>query len=143
MNEENTDVPSEVSKRGRPTKFDDQLRRRLIELIELGTPYRHACAACGIAYQSFLSYREKFPDFDLEIEQALARRIERNLRIIQTAADKGDTNSAKWILERLHPGDFARSRLEIVRDGVPMVVDICLPEKDSREPQSLPEPDTD
>jgi transposase-like protein len=118
---------------GRPTKFTPETRARLVQLIARGLPFVHACHAVGIATQSFITYRNNHEDFREEIEQAVAAAIERRLKIIEDAADKGDVNSAKWLLEHLHPAHFARNRIEVTgADGAPLTgaIALYLPQKD-------------
>jgi hypothetical protein len=118
---------------GRRSKFTAKLRARLTELIARGLTFTHSCAAVGISFASFSTYRNQHPDFCDEIEQAVAAAIERRLKVIEHAADLGDVNSAKWLLEHLHPGAYARNRLEVTgADGAPLAgaVAVYLPQKD-------------
>jgi hypothetical protein len=124
---------SNVKQLGRPTKFTPETRQRLIELVARGLPFNHACHAAGVSFQSFSTYRSEHPDFREEIEQAVAIAIERRIKIIEKAADDGDVNSAKWLLEHLHPQHFARNRIEITgADGSPLAgaIAVYLPKKD-------------
>jgi hypothetical protein len=119
---------------GRPTKFTPETRARLVQLIARGLPFVHACHAAGISFQSFLTYRNRHDDFREEIEQAVAAAIEKRLKIIEDAAEKGDVNSAKWLLEHLHPAHFARNRIEVTgADGAPLAgaIALYLPQKDA------------
>jgi|GEM_PF-1871918 len=118
---------------GRPTKFTPETRVRLVELVARGLPFSHACHAAGVSFQSFSTYRDQHPDFREEIERAVAVAIEKRLKIIERAADAGDVNSAKWLLEHLHPQFYARNRIEITgADGAPLAgsVAVYLPQKD-------------
>ena len=130
-------IPAERNKGGRPSKFTPETRARLIELVAKGVPYKHACRAVRITFQSFSTYREQHHDFAEEIESAVAAAIEKRLDVIQRAADTGDVNSAKWLLEHLHPESFARNRIEVTgADGAPLTgaVAVYLPQKDDARP---------
>jgi hypothetical protein len=139
-NIKNNSVPAR-RKKGRPTKFVPALRKRLVEIIAIGTPLRFACAACRISYAAFCEYRIAHPDFDSEIEAARAASIEKHLRSIITAAEGGDTASSRWYLERCFPAEFGRSRIELTgENGSPLAVGIgiYLPRKDGEEIKPLP-----
>jgi hypothetical protein len=128
-------IPKEKSL-GRPSKFTPETRTRLVELIAKGLPFKFACHAAGVSFQSFSTYREAHDDFREEIESAVAVAVEKRLKIIERAADAGDVNSAKWLLEHLHPMFFARSRIELTgADGASLTgaVAVYLPKKDSGE----------
>jgi transposase-like protein len=117
---------------GRPSKFTPDTRRRLIELIATGVPVTHAARAVGVSYESFNNYRKQHAGFAEEIETSVSAAIEKRLNVIQKAADAGDVNSAKWLLEHLHPQHFARNRIEVSGvDGSPLTAAIAvyLPQK--------------
>jgi len=124
-------------KSGRASKFTPETRKRLIKLVARGLPFTHAASACGISHQSFITYRREHPDFAAQIERAVAVAIEKRLETIQHAADLGDVQSAKWLLEHLHPEFFARNRIELTGvDGKSLTaaVAIYLPQKDNAVP---------
>ena len=125
---------------GRPSKWTPEVQRRLITLIAKGVPFVHACAAARISFQSFSTFRERHPDFRKALDEAVATAIERRLAIIEKAADAGDVQSAKWLLEHLRPQHFARNRIEISGvDGAPLTgtIQIILPAKDGATPPEV------
>lgn len=139
MSETTLTLPDE-KQRGRPTKFTPETRTRLVELVARGLPFSHACHAAGVSFQSFSTYRDQHPGFREEIEQAVAIAIEKRLKLIESAADAGDVNSAKWLLEHLHPQHFARNRIEITGvDGQPLAgaIAVYLPQKDDDQLKPL------
>jgi hypothetical protein len=97
---------------GRPSKFDESCRRRLIEATAKGLPACHAARAAGITPPSFAKYRRENPEFEEQIQQAIAVAIEKRLDIIEKAMST-DASAAKWWLEHIHPDSFARNRIEI------------------------------
>ena len=113
MNDE-VEIVEDSGGRGRPSKFTEQTRARLIELVARGVPFTHAVAAVGISFQSFCNYRDQHPDFDADVQQAVALAIEKKLMVIEKAAELGDVRAACWYLERVHPNHFGRTRLEFV-----------------------------
>lgn len=103
---------------GRPTKFTEQTVNRILEAIRNGLSYRHAVQAAGISYDTFLRWMEKgenarsgkFREFFDQVKKAEAEGAERNMKLIQEAAETKDWKAAAWILERRHPDDYGEKR---------------------------------
>lgn len=74
---------------------------------------KDAAALAGISYETFCDWRRKFPEFSEAIEKAMAEGVAARLKIISTAAAKGNINAAKWWLEHVKPESFAKSRIEV------------------------------
>lgn len=74
---------------------------------------KDAAALAGISYETFCDWRRRFPEFSEAIEKAMAKGVAARLKIISTAAAKGDINAAKWWLEHVKPESFAKSRIEV------------------------------
>jgi hypothetical protein len=127
-------LPAKRRRIGAPSKYTPQTRARLVELVKKGVPFRHACNAVRISYQSFCDYREQHPDFREEIERGVSNAIEKHLDLISKAAETGDVQSSKWLLEHLHPEFFAKTRIELSGpDGSPLAgaIAVYLPQKDT------------
>jgi hypothetical protein len=128
-------------KKGRPTAFTPATRNRLIEAIGAGVPICHACAVCRVSLSGFHGYRAEHPKFAADIEEAVAKAVERHLKLIIHAAENGDAASSRWYLERTQPAHFARNKIEVTGpDGSPFAVGIgiYLPQKDSPDAKALP-----
>jgi hypothetical protein len=96
-------------------------RRRLVTAIGAGLPIHQACALCRISKTVFHDWRSKNESFNAAIETAVAESIEGHLRAVTTAAKNGDVSSSRWLLERLWPHYFSRTRLELTgADGGPI-----------------------
>lgn len=93
-------------KLGRPEKFDAKTRRRLVAAIGAGVPVCHAVAACRVSKRGFHDYKNSHPKFAAAIERAVAKAIEKHLKIIIHAAENGDPANSRWFLERVHPQHF-------------------------------------
>jgi hypothetical protein len=140
------DVPmTEILKRkgGRPSKCTPETRRQLVELVAKGVPYKVACAAVRITFQSFSNWRDKDFSFRDDLEQATAKAITRHLEKIQAASDAGEWRASCWWLEHVFPENFSKSRIEVTgADGQPLAaaVAIYLPQKDGATgiPLALP-----
>jgi len=97
-------------------------------LIELGVPEGHAAHAIGVTPQTFINWkhrgenynpdngtREDYIFYNLlnEIDEAKARFVEKNVRRIDTAANK-DPNHAQWLLERRDADNFAKREPSVI-----------------------------
>jgi len=104
-----------------------------VQLVAKGVPYRHACLAVRITFQSFSNYRDQHPEFREEIEQAVALAIEKRLAKIEAASEAGDWRASAWMLEHVHPESFARNRIEVTGANGALLsaaIAIYLPQKD-------------
>ncbi len=102
--------------RGRPTKYSPATVKLVCEGISKGMPFKYAAARAGISTDTLCTWRNTYPEFSDAIKRAEADAIYVNLERIDQAANKGDTASAKWLLEHRYPEDFARSRVEIKQE---------------------------
>jgi hypothetical protein len=126
-------------KGGRPRAVTPALRARLIELIARGLPFKHAARGAGISFQTMQNFRKANPDFEDELEQAVAAAIEKHLRTIETAAQT-DPRYAAWMLEHRWPEHFSKSRIEISGpDGAPLAATVAfyLPKKQDGTPAAV------
>ena len=93
-----------------------------------------AAHAAGVTAMSLRTYRLKYPKFDTQVQEAIARGVEKRLKKIEHASDAGDWRAAAWLLEHCQPEHFARNRIEVTGgDGAPLAigVGIYLPAKES------------
>lgn len=100
----------------RPTKLTDELTDVLCENIELGMPYKLACQAAGINYDTFNEWmkkgaegsNKKFIEFSDQVRASEAECAKRNLDNLRKAADNGSVASSMWLLERRYPDEFGK-----------------------------------
>jgi hypothetical protein len=97
---------------GRPTKRTPDRAALLIAAIAKGLPYKTACQIAGLDFTTFNDWRQKDPEFAMKIEKAEGEAIERNMALIQQAAQK-DWKASAWLLERRHPEMFARPEVQL------------------------------
>jgi hypothetical protein len=131
-------ITKRTTKLGRPTSFNAQTRRRLLRCIAIGVPLSHCPAACGVSLSGFHGYH---PRFEEAIQRAIAKAIEKHLRLIITAAENGDSACSRWYLERCHPEHFSRNRLELTgANGAPLTAQVALylPAKMDSETHPVP-----
>jgi hypothetical protein len=126
-----TAMTTNRNKEGRRPVITEKVRQRVVELSALGVPFYRICQAIRVSKSALHEYRQTHPDFEEQVQQSIALAIERNLEVIRRAADTGDVRAATWYLERVHPSDFCRNRLEISgTDGQPLAqIAIVLPAK--------------
>lgn len=104
-------------KMGRPTKFTEEIKEKLISAIKKGAPYEIACNASGIDYVTLLNWRakaenEKLPDyidFFKQLKEAEGHTALRWLDIIDKAMADGQWTAASWKLERRHAKYFSQN----------------------------------
>jgi hypothetical protein len=108
-------------KKGRPTVFTSNAKRRLVRAIGAGVPMRMACASCRVSYSAFCEFRNANPKFEEKIQKAIADAIEWHLNNIVAAARNGSVENSRWFLERTQPAHFGRTKLEVTgADGEPL-----------------------
>lgn len=105
------------------TKLTPFVKKKLVELIELGVPEGRAADVVGITPQTFIRWKHRgehpdptngdniFVSLVNDLAQSEARFIEKNVRRIDKTADK-NSEDAKWLLERRAPPEFGK-RIEL------------------------------
>lgn len=109
---------------GRPTKYHD-CKDSILKWVEMGSTYTDACRLEGIAYQTFLEWQDKFPEFTEALEKAdalcKARRVARIL-----AASKKSWQAAAWYLERRYKDEYSMKTLHDVNHSITEGVENAL-----------------
>jgi transposase len=90
------------------TLNDPKIREKFLEAIEIGMPYEEAAKLVGVHYSTFNHWKNQSQYNQMLIENARARMINKNLSIIQKAAEKRSWQAACWLLERRAPEHFAQ-----------------------------------
>ena len=123
-----------MSKRlGRPTVRTPARAKIICDGLARGLPFVHACAVAGITFQTFNVWRNRDEKFRAQIDESIAKGVDRRLKKIEDASDAGDWRASAWLLEHCQPEHFARNRLEVTgAGGAPLMgaVAIYLPRKD-------------
>jgi hypothetical protein len=106
----------------RPTKLDDQVRKKLIAAIRSGATLKVAAAFAGISIASFDRYRKRDAALKAEYEQATATAQVAFVNVIRKAAEAGDWRAALAWLERRCSEEWALKQvLEVAgKDGGPI-----------------------
>lgn len=102
--------------KGRPTKLNDEVVKKLTQAIRVGATYEIACLYAGITHQTLLNWKEiakdktSGPHFELfeSITRAEGEAAIKWLALIEKHAD-ADAHWAAWKLERRYPEQYGRT----------------------------------
>jgi hypothetical protein len=126
---------------GRPTKKTDETIEALMRVIATGAPYMICCAATGVSYDSFMTWKREDPEFAARVEEASAKAA---LRLLSKIEKQGDENFAAscWILERRWPEIFSRPevQLNLQTNVVQNNLTITIASEEIREIEAQAEP---
>ena len=112
---------------GRKSKDTPENRQTIINAVEQGVPYRHACAMAGLSEDTFARMREKSAEFAEAIKAAEGRAVAGRLARIRMA-ENDHWQAAAWWLERKYPQEFGKTVQEqqhTGKDGAPLVIAIA------------------
>lgn len=118
-------------KTGRPSKLTEEIKIEIKRLIELGLNYKDVCESVGIAEETFIQWRKKFPEFSELVAKANAKVKEISLKSIRVGELK-DWKAAAWRLERRWPDEYKeKKQLEV--NELPNLVQNVFPIEDGEE----------
>ncbi len=123
---------------GRPTDCTPAVTARMVEALSKGQFVRAACRYAGIASSSHYDWCKRaddgegppFSDYASAVRAADVEGEQRHLANIEDAATgsagkPGDWRASAWVLERRHPDDYGKQRLEVSGpEGGPVQVDL-------------------
>jgi len=115
---------------GRPIKLTPDLQARIVAFLGAGAYVETAAAAAGVSKQTLYNWlsrgadgEEPFEAFLDAVEKAQGEADIRDLKTIRDAANGGVWQAAAWRLERRHPEQWGRRRVEMTgADGGPVDV---------------------
>lgn len=95
---------------GRPTKFNEKVTSKILELVEKGAFHKFACMYVGITEQTLLNWldlgenatSEKDPYYKFYMKFNRAK-VERSRILLEEIASDPDWKAKKWLLEREWP----------------------------------------
>jgi hypothetical protein len=114
------------SKVGRPSKFDAESAKRIVEVLRAGGYRETAASVAGISRETLRTWLDRgdparkrkedapYREFREQVEAAQAQGEVRNVALIATAAAK-DWKAAAWMLERQYPDRWAGPRGRALR----------------------------
>lgn len=109
--------PKPEIKRGRPSKYTQELIDRICYSLSQGNTRTTAATCAGISMETFAVYVREFPEFSDAIKRAEEQAVEHYVNVIHAAS--GQTwQAAAWYLERRRPADFSKQdRVDITTNG--------------------------
>lgn len=95
----------------RNSKYTPETIKRILDLLRTGVRLRVAATAAGISESTLFNWKNQYPEFADQVEQAQAESCVFYLEIIRKAAET-NWQAAAWFLERRFPDDFARPAVD-------------------------------
>ncbi len=92
-----------------PSKYTEENRKRIKELLELGLNYKDVCLSTGITTETFHEWRKKYPEFSALVDAANVKVKEIALKSLRIGEMK-DWKAAAWRLERRWPDEYKEKR---------------------------------
>lgn len=103
----------------RPSKYSKEVETKICTAIANGVPLKYAAMAGGISGETMRRWMidgeaglEPYVGFLEAVKEAEEKAVPTLLLVIRNHATKNWT-AAAWMLERMHPEEFARQRLEL------------------------------
>jgi hypothetical protein len=115
-NDEQLPTQTKRARLGRRSVQTPERAKVICEALARGLPYGHACAVAGISFQTFSVWRNRDTKFRQQIDEAIARGVEKRLKIIEDAA-RTEWRAAAWLLEHCQPEHFSKSRIQVEAVG--------------------------
>lgn len=117
---------------GRPTKLTPDLQARIVAFLGAGAYMETAAAAAGVSKQTLYTWLHRGAEGDRPykafldaVEKAQGEADIRDLKTIRDAAQAGAWQAAAWRLERRHPEQWGRRRVEMTgADGNPVDIEV-------------------
>jgi hypothetical protein len=103
--------------KGGPTVLTPEVEAKILAGIrDAGMSFRTACAYAGISEDTLGRRRKADAEFAARVDHAREMFKAKMVTLISAAAPK-NWNAAAWLLERKHPEEFGRQRLETEHSG--------------------------
>lgn len=127
-------VVKSIRSPGRPTKFTEEVRAKILLAVRGGNYIETAAAYAGINKDTFYNWMniaespdapKEYSEFYDAIKEARAMAEVRSVALIGDAANGGAWQAAAWYLERSYPARFGRTRIEVTgADSGPVRVEV-------------------
>ena len=95
------------SKVGRPEKVNDEIIRKLEDAFSIGATVLEACCHADIPKSTYYDYLNKNPAFSDRIELLKEKMPLKARAVINSDLDAGDSQTARWLLERNKRHEFS------------------------------------
>jgi hypothetical protein len=108
--------PKKIIPRGRPSKKNDDIVKKLLEVYRLGVTDEVACNYAGISKPTLYTWCRDDEDLLYQIQGAKDYGRVLAGQIVMKSIVEGDVGSAKWWLEKKYSKEF-QSRPELLEDN--------------------------
>lgn len=122
---------------GQPSKLTEEIKEKLFGSIKMGLSYKDAAILAGISERTFHNWKRRGEEatsgqyFQFVQELKKAEVIGKATLLGEIRSDPSWQAKA-WILERRHPDEFGRQRIEVGVDGA-IDINIVIPEPPTEE----------
>lgn len=100
---------SSVTKQvGRPTKYEPQTVKAIVQAIGAGQTIEDACVYADIHKSTYYEWLTQYPEFSNEVKKAEVKAKMRRILRIEKAAQEGAWQADAWYLERKYPEEFGK-----------------------------------
>ena len=114
----------------RPTKLNDEVQRRIVDLVRVGNFLETAAEAAGVERRTVTRWLTRgseeesgpFREFREAVEKAQAESESRDVALIAKAA-KDDWQAAAWRLERKFPAKYAVRVRQVIEEELQRILD--------------------
>jgi transposase-like protein len=101
-----------MKKRGRPTRLDSELTRKICGLLAQGHTVSAVCGAVGLGERTFYDWLQKHPHFS----QAATRAIgQSKIALLNKLRLSDDWRAQAFLLERRWPSEFGKVEARTVQ----------------------------
>lgn len=109
-----------MKKRGRPTRLDSELTRKICALLAQGHTVSAVCGAVGIGERTFYEWLQRHPHFS----QAATRAIgQSKIALLDKLRLSDDWRAQAFLLERRWPSEFGKVEARVVQPSTAPVSD--------------------
>lgn len=92
---------------GRGSKISPELVKKLVEAFKMGYNVTQAAMFAGITRQTLADWIKKYEEFAHQINDAMDYPNRKARAVVMSSIEAGNTNDARWWLERRQRDDFA------------------------------------
>jgi hypothetical protein len=89
------------------------VRAAICKLVALGLSPNRAAGKVKVHHSTVAEWRKNDHQFDLDVQNAEAAFIQKQIENVQAAANKGNWQASAWLLERKFPSEFSQPQVQL------------------------------
>lgn len=93
---------------GRKSKYTPEMVAQIIQLLSNGATIKDTCAYVGISQDTYFTWCDTKAEFSESTTRARAQSRVAAVAMIRKGIQEGNTDDAKWFLERSDPENWGR-----------------------------------